>query len=119
MSYQRGDIVLAELPFSDASGSKIRPSLVVQSNINNNRLDDVIVALITRTTHRATVEPTQLLIDLTTSEGKSSGLLHDSAVKCEHLITIHRNLIRRVIGSLAPYLMQQINACLKAALDLP
>jgi len=119
MTYQRGDIVRAELPFSDASGSKMRPSVVVQSDATNQRLDDVLVALITRTTHRATLEPTQLLIDLTTSEGKLSGLLPSSAVKCAHLITIHRKLIRRVIGSLSASLMQQINACLKVSLDLP
>lgn len=56
MNYQRGDIILADLPFSDGSGSKIRPALVVQSDRNNARLDDVILALITRTTRRATLE---------------------------------------------------------------
>ena len=42
---RRGDIVLADLPFSDASGSKVRPGLVVQNDANNRRLDDVILAL--------------------------------------------------------------------------
>jgi len=78
MSLKRGDIVLASLPFSDASGSKLRPGLVVQCDVNNRRLDDVIVALITRTIHRASLEPTQLLIDVTTPEGLQSGLLHTS-----------------------------------------
>ncbi|HEV3260081.1 MAG TPA: type II toxin-antitoxin system PemK/MazF family toxin [Gemmataceae bacterium] len=119
MSYQRGDIVLASLPFSDASGTKVRPALVVQCDRNNQRLDDVILALITRVTHRASIEPTQLLIDITTPEGKQSGLLHTSAVKCEHLITLHRRLIQRVIGSLPATAMQQINTCLKVSLDLP
>ncbi len=119
MSFKRGDIVLADLPYSDASGSKVRPALVVQSDVNNQRLQDVIVALVTRTTHRAALEPSQLLIDITTPEGKQSGLLHASAVKCEHLITIHRKLIKRTIGSLPYTLLQGINACLKASLDLP
>jgi mRNA interferase MazF len=60
MTLQRGDIVLATLPFTDLSASKIRPALVVQSDRNNQRLEDVILAMITRTTHRATMEPTQL-----------------------------------------------------------
>ena len=97
MIYKRGDIVLADLPFSDASGSKVRPSL--QCDANNQRLDDVIVALITRSTQRVAIEATQLLIEITTPEGRQSGLVHNSAVKCEHLITIHGKLIRRVIGS--------------------
>ena len=119
MSYKRGDIVLADLPFSDASGSKVRPSLVVQCDVNNQRLDDVIVVLITRTTQRASIEATQLLIDITTPEGKQSGLLHNSAVKCEHLITIHGKLIRRIIGNLPVALMRRIDSCLKVSLDLP
>jgi mRNA-degrading endonuclease toxin of MazEF toxin-antitoxin module len=41
------------------------------------------------------------------------------AVKCEHLITIHQRLILRVIGRLSPALMNQINSCLKASLELP
>src|SRR4051812_42714537 len=64
MSYARGDIILADLPFTDLSGSKVRPALVVQSDHNNARLDDVILALITRTTARASTEPTQLLVDI-------------------------------------------------------
>jgi len=119
MPLTRGDIVLANLPFSDASGAKIRPGLVVQCDANNQRLDDVIVALITRTTQRAAFEATQLLIDITTFEGLQSGLLHTSAVKCEHLIAIHQRLIQRVIGQLPPALINQINSCLKASLELP
>ncbi|MEX0679185.1 MAG: type II toxin-antitoxin system PemK/MazF family toxin [Pirellulales bacterium] len=119
MNFTRGDIILADLPFTDRTGSKVRPALVVQSDRNNSRLDDVILALVTRTTSRAMTEPTQLLVDVTTPEGKASGLLHTSAVKCEHLLTLHRSFIQRAIGRLPDSLMRQINSCLKAALDLP
>ena len=64
----------------EAAGER-GPLLVAQCDANNRRLDDVIVALITRTTHRTSVEPTQLLIDITTPDGVRSGLLHTSAVK--------------------------------------
>jgi mRNA interferase MazF len=119
MPVSRGAVILADLPFSDASGSKVRPALVVQCDTNNQRLDDVIVALITRNTRRAALEVTQLLIDVATPEGQQTGLLHTSAVKCEHLITIHQKLIQRTAGSLSATLMRQIDACLKASLDLP
>lgn len=58
MPLNRGELVLAELPFSDASGSKTRPALVVQNDSNNQRLQDVVVALITSSTARAGLEPT-------------------------------------------------------------
>jgi mRNA interferase MazF len=116
---KRGDIVLADLPFTDQSGSKIRPALVVQNDWNNARLDDMILALVTRTTQRTASEPTQLLVDITTPDGKQSGLLHTSAIKCEHLITFHQSLVQRTIGSLSGSLMRQVDDCLKAALGLP
>jgi mRNA interferase MazF len=119
MNLTRGDIILADLPFTDRSGSKVRPALVVQSDRNNARLDDVILALVTRTTSRALTESTQLLVDVTTPEGQASGLLHTSTVKCEHLITLHQSFIHRVIGRLPDALMREINNSLKAALELP
>jgi mRNA interferase MazF len=119
MTFRRGDIVLANLPFTDLSGAKVRPALVVQNDHNNQRLDDVILAMITRTIHRAATEPTQVLIDLATPEGAVSGLLHTSVVKCEHLVTLHRSLLTRVIGQLAPSLMQQVDKSLKVSLQLP
>ena len=97
---------------------KMRPAVVVQSNHNNVRLNDTIVAIITKTTHRATREPTQLLIDVNTPEGRQSGLLHTSAVKCEHLVTVSIADISRVIGSLTPAAMAQVEGCLKAALAI-
>jgi mRNA interferase MazF len=73
---------------------------VVQADHNNRRLQDTIVAIITSTTRRASLEPTQLLIEVATPEGRQSGLLHDSAVKCERLHTVLQSQIQRTIGSL-------------------
>lgn len=119
MMIARGEIVLATLPFTDGSGAKIRPALVVHSDHNNQRLEDVILAMITRTVHRAATEPTQLLIDLTTPDGAASGLLHTSVVKCEHLVTLHRSLLIRIVGKLPVPLLQQVDQCLKVSLQLP
>jgi len=118
MNYARGDIILADLPYTDRTGSKMRPAMVVQNDRNNARLDDVILAMITRTTSRSATEPTQLLIDVTTPEGQATGFLHSSAVKCEHLITLHQKFVQRVIGQLPAALMLQINECLKDSLEL-
>jgi mRNA interferase MazF len=118
MPVTRGDIVLATMPFTDLSGTKIRPALVVQCDVNNARLQDIIVAMITRTTKLAAIEPTQLLIDIATPEGRATRLLHSSAVKCEHLITLDQKLVIRQIGRLSATMMIQIDQCLKAALEL-
>jgi mRNA interferase MazF len=119
MPISRGDIVLLPVPDTSGAPGKIRPALVVSNNQNNARLQDAIVAIITKTTHRACIERTQLLIDLATAEGRQSGLLHDSAIKCERLHAIMQSLIHRKIGSLPAATMLLIDDCLKAALGLP
>ena len=119
MLLNRGDIVLVPVPDTSGKPGKARPVLVVSANHNNHRLQDVIVAVVTSTTSRAKLEATQFLIEISTPEGKQSGLLSDSAVKCERLHAILQSLIHRTIGSLSTATMLQINDCLKAALELP
>jgi mRNA-degrading endonuclease toxin of MazEF toxin-antitoxin module len=67
----------------------------------------------------ASKEPTQILIDPATAEGRGSGLRGTSAVKCENLFTVSQNDILRTIGALHPSLMQRVDAALKSSLDLP
>ena len=66
MKVSRGDVVLINHPFSDASGSKVRPALVVQSDRRNAILAETIVALITKNLRYAATDGTQLLIDIGT-----------------------------------------------------
>ncbi len=118
MNVQRGHIVLVDFPYSGGRSSKVRPALVVQNDKDNGRLVNTIVAQITSSTRRA-VEPTQLLIELATPEGKQSGLRQDSVVNCVNLATVEKARVLRLLGNLPPATMQQVNACLKAALELP
>ncbi len=119
MPVNRGDVVLVAVPDTSGMPGKVRPALVVSSDRNNRRLQDAIVAVITSTTVRAKLEATQLLIELATPEGKQSGLLNDSAVKCERLHAILQSLIKRTVGSLSPATMLRIDDCLKASLEIP
>lgn len=101
MTVKRGDVVLVDFPFSDASGSKARPALVIQNDLDNARLVNTIVAQITGLTRRS-LEPTQCRIDLQSAEGKQSGLLMDSVVNCVNLCTLHGSKILRSLGALPP-----------------
>lgn len=118
MKANRGDVVLVNYPFASGSGSKVRPALVVQCDDNNRRLDNTIVAQITSRIRFATSEPTQLLIEIGTSEGQASGLLRDSTVSCENLYTVRADAIQRTIGALPHATLQRVNQCLKASLGI-
>jgi mRNA interferase MazF len=116
---KRGDVVVVAFPYATGGGGKHRPALVVQSDRNNQRLSNTIVAMITGNIRLAAMEPTQVLIDPSSAEGKSSGLAYPSAVKCENLYTVSQQDILRTLGTLSASLMAQIEDCLKAALGLP
>jgi mRNA interferase MazF len=118
MTLSRGDVVLVQYPFSSGAGAKLRPALVVQSDRNNQRLTNVILAAITTTTHRSG-ESTQLLLELATPAGQQSGLVKDSVVTCENLATVTQDRVTRTIGTLPDSSMGEINDCLRASLGIP
>lgn len=117
MPVNRGDIILAFVEDVGSTWGKVRPALVVQSDRNNARLKETIIAAITSNTSRVS-ESHQVSIDLATPDGAATGLLHTSAVRCERLHTIPQSDIRRVIGRLSGALVQQVNASLRASLGL-
>ena len=119
MNVRRGEVVLVDFPYSDHTGSKVRPALVVQADAWNQRLDDTILALITSSRHRRVGAATQFVIDVTTAEGQQAGLRLNSVIQCENLLTYDQALILRVLGRLSATAMEQINACLKATLGIP
>jgi mRNA interferase MazF len=114
----RGDVVLLAFPFSDGRGVKVRPALVVQSDRNNRRWTNTIVVMITTTIARSDAEPTQVRLRIGSVAGKSSGLLFDSAIKCENVFTVEQRMIQRVIGRLPSDMMRRVDACLRAALGM-
>jgi mRNA interferase MazF len=114
---KRGDVVILSQRYSDGSGAKVRPVLVVSSDRDNIRLTNLVVATISSNTKRA-AEPTQFLIPLGSAEWNTSGLDVTSVVVCNNLHTADRALIKKTIGRLSPQGMANIDACLKVALDL-
>jgi mRNA interferase MazF len=119
MNVRRGEVVIVDFPYSDQIASKIRPALVVQANLWNQKLDDTILAPITSSHNLSDITPTQYFIDILTPEGQQTGLILNSVVRCGNLITYNQSLILRIIGRLSPHAMQQIDGCLKAALGIP
>ena len=119
MNVRRGEVVLVDFPYSDQTGSKVRPALVVQADTWNQRLEDTILALITSSRYRRIGAATQFAIDITTAEGQQTGLRLNSVIQCENLLTYDQGLILRVLGRLSATSMEQIDLCLKAALGIP
>lgn len=115
---RRGDLVIIEFPFVDGGRGKNRPALVIQSDANNQRLQNTIVAMVSGNLRWAGQVATQVLVDPQTAEGRSSGLHGPSVVKCENLYTVRQQDVLQTIGRLSTELMIEVETCLKASLGL-
>jgi mRNA interferase MazF len=118
MTLQRGDICRARFPHAGGTRGKKRPVVVVQADRYNANLDHFIVAEIT-TNLAAAADPSSLLIDVSTPEGQTTGLTQNSVVGCLFLATVAKHRLSPVIGKLSAALVQKLDGCLKAALELP
>jgi mRNA interferase MazF len=118
MNLQRGDVVMTRFPHAGGTRGKKRPVVVVQADVYNAKVRHAIVAEVTGNLAAAN-DPTCHLIDISTPEGKASGLDHNSVVGCLFLATIAEKRMTAPIGKLSASILQRIDQCLKAALGLP
>jgi mRNA-degrading endonuclease toxin of MazEF toxin-antitoxin module len=114
----RGDVILVRFPHPSGIRGKKRPAVVVQADGYNRTLGTVVVAEVTKNVTMAR-DPACLFIDVTTPEGKATGLARDSVLSGLILATVDADRVVRVLGSLSPAMKQRLNDCLKAALGLP
>lgn len=114
---KRGDVVIVDVAYVGALGSKRRPALVVQNDVLNSTVRETIIAAITSNLSNVH-QPDQLLIDLATPDGAATGLSMNSAVRCNRLHTIPQSDVRQVKGALSAALMKQVDACLRSALGI-
>lgn len=111
---QRGDIVLVNVPYLDATTNVRRPALVIGDPA---LMLDVIIAAITSRI-RTPLPNTHLLLDSQHPDWLSSGLRLPSVVRCDRLFTIAHGDIHRVLGKVSTTTLQQVGVPLKAALGL-
>jgi len=111
----RGDVVEVDWPFSDLSGTKPRPAVVVQADFLNGLIDDTIYVKVHGTPYGIPGTEVQLEPAVETL----SGLGKVCYVSCKDILTRDQSLILRSVGLLSDAVMQQIEACLKVVLELP
>lgn len=104
---KKGEIILLPFPFTDLTGNKIRPAMVLYEGKN-----DILVAFIS--SQIKTIDPFDLIIIATSK----NGLKCDSLIKLSKLATIDKNLIYGNIGRIDALLLQQVNQNLKNLLGL-
>jgi mRNA interferase MazF len=111
--FHQGDVVLINFPFTDLSGSKLRPALIVGRVTS----DDLILAFITSRGTGAS-SPAECLIAPPDPDFRRTGLKVLSMVRLDKLATLHRRLVRRRLGTIGVGMRRRIDASLQYVFDL-
>lgn len=110
---QRGDLVLAVIPFTDLAATKIRPALIISDGLIGQ---DVVLAAIS-SVNRGVVAH-DVSVESNHPEFAQTGLLKSSVVRCHHLITVEAKMLVRRLGTLPLSWQQQVDQELKQLLGL-
>jgi mRNA interferase MazF len=105
----RGDIVIVALP---GDYGKPRPAVVVQSRPFLTDFESVIVCPITSDPLRHSIA--RIVVSAT----PANGLVHESRIMADKIMTIPKKRIPRVIGRLERPLLDQLDYALAALLGL-
>ena len=109
--YNRGDVVLVSFVFSDESGERRRPAVIVSSEAYHKSRQEVIIAAITSRTDR------MLAGDYLISDWQGAGLLFPS-VATGIIRTIKQGMIAKKLGVMPAADMHEIDGKLKLSLGL-
>lgn len=101
----RGDIVLARFPFTDRSGAKLRPVLVLADVPGPH--DDYLVVFISSQTRMA-VPGVDLVLNRGTPEFRATGLKASSGLRIGKVATISSALVVGPLGALPDPLLSDV-----------
>ena len=107
---------LVEYPFTDGTGSKVRPVLVVSRDAFN-RGDDVIVVPISSQPGES--DPYSIYVRDDSPHFPASGLKFSSAIKWGKPFTISKVLLIRRLGTLDDSIMSQVSAEIRSLFTEP
>ena len=113
--YRRAQVVVVEVPFSDLSGTKRRPALVVSSERFHRALSDVIVCPITsQPRYYRNPGPG----DCPLRQWRMTRLRHPSTVRISKIVAVDKRILARVLGRIAKEDLPRVEAMLEEALEL-
>ena len=109
IKYKRGDIVLVDFGFSEGTGSKKRPTLIISSDDYHKGRQEVIVVAITGNIKRALFGDTKI------DKWKEVGLIYPSLVT-GIIRTIKDSMIIHKLGTLLQQDLQKVQKNLGKAM---
>jgi mRNA-degrading endonuclease toxin of MazEF toxin-antitoxin module len=113
--YRRGQVIVVNVPFSDRSGTKPRPALVISAEAFHGKLPDLIVCPIS-SQPRFYRRPGPG--DCPLRDWRSIGLRHPSTVRISKILAVDKAIIKRPLGLLSTPDLARVDASVRQALGL-
>jgi mRNA interferase MazF len=104
MPFQRGDVVLVIVPYTDYRGSKLRPAIIAGGPHPSN--DELLIPLSSRI---SALSPGEFIL----TDWKPAGLNVPSKVR-RFVLTIDRAHVGRRLGRLSDSSLRRLDAALKS-----
>ena len=101
MPYSQGDVVLIPFPFTDQSGVKNRPALVVSGGKLNSS-GDIVLVQITKVSRGDHFSVSLKSEDLTVP------LRFISEIRCQKILVAHQSLLSHRISRVKPHILADV-----------
>ena len=107
--YKKGVVVLVPFPFTDLSGNKVRPALIISKNLSGS---DIVVVFLTsqgkgKKEHMVSVMP-----------DSTNGLKVASQIVCGKIATLDKKIVLGELGTISKDTQQSVDIQLKKVLGL-
>lgn len=109
------EIYLANFPFGDSAGMKLRPVLLLTGPLGS--VPEFLVAYISSVIPSPLL-PSDIILDPATADHASTNLKTKSVVRLHKLATIHSRSVVRHLGSLSPITTTEVDVTLRTLLSL-
>ncbi|MBC8230631.1 type II toxin-antitoxin system PemK/MazF family toxin [bacterium] len=113
--YRQRDIVLVPFPFSDLSGQKVRPVLILSNDVYNQQSADVVVCGLTT---NLSPTPYSIIVDVTDVEQPGT-LRHKSKIKIDTIASLEQSILIKQISRLKLPVFRQVVAEVRNLIKSP
>lgn len=100
---EQRDLLLVPFPFSDQSGRKVRPVMILSNNQFNESSEDILIIGVT-----SNISKDQYTLKLDNHDLEEGKLITNCIIKVENVLRLDKNLIIKKIGKVKREKLKEI-----------
>ena len=111
LKVKQREIILINFPFSDLTGTKVRPALVISNNnYNQTNLDAVVLAI----TSNLSLNPYKIIIE--SQDLERGSLPVKSAIRVDKPFSILQSKVLKIQAKVTPEILQEVKLIIQQLL---